>query len=196
MGRKTKKRWTSEKLRKIGIPAVLIPGILWASVYGTGNLEKIKNYYQSRIVFPKNGVVRAVEDGDTMELVGGARVRMIGIDAPNRGEEGYKEARSYLQDLVENEKVYLEYDRYQDDKYGRILAWVWIGCESDRPKFKGANYMHLSGKESREQLRESPEGCKKGKLVNREMIKKGWAEVVNYSKRGPVKYKLEGGRVR
>ncbi len=48
--------------------------------------------------------------------------------------------------------------------------------------------MHLSGNRSREGLVNNPEGCKKGKLVNEEMLKEDLAEVVKYKGRGPLKY--------
>ena len=71
---------------------------------------------------------------DTFILKSEVRVRLIGIDAPDRGQKNYSEATNELTKKISNKKVFLEYDRYQDDKYGRVLAWVWISCEST-PKF-------------------------------------------------------------
>lgn len=78
----------------------------------------------------------------------------------------------------------------QDDKYGRILAWVWVGCETNEVKFKPADYMHLSGNESREFIENKPEGCKNGQLVNKEMVNNKMAIPMVYSKRGRLKYNL------
>jgi len=177
-------------LVKKGIPAILIPGILFAGIYGIKSISKINNYYQSEKMFPKSGIVAEVEDGDTFELATGHKVRMIGINAPDRGKEDYEESKGVIEAL-KNKKVWLEYDRYQDDKYGRILAWVWIGCETDNPKMLPADYMHLSGNESREYVTKNPEGCEKGELLNKRMILNGLAETVNYEKRGRLKYKLD-----
>jgi hypothetical protein len=88
---------------------------------------------------------------------------------------------------IYGERVYLEYDRYQDDKYGRVLAWVWIDCEST-PKFLPADYMHKSGNESSPGLIDNPSGCKKGRLVNEELVKAKYAEVTSYTDRGELKY--------
>jgi len=177
---------------KKGVPAILIPGLILASIYGYKNIDKIKNYYNDARIFPKSGMVESVEDGDTFVLKSGHRVRLIGVDAPNRSNETDKDERAQenLAQLIDNKKVWLEYDRYQNDKYGRILAWVWVNCESLRPKFKEANYMHLSGNESREYLTENPDGCKKGLLINREMVEKGQAKAVEYENRGRLKYEL------
>ncbi len=83
--------------------------------------------------------------------------------------------------------------RYQDDKYGRILAWVWVDCET-KPTFLPADYMHLSKNESLEGLVENPRGCSEGKLVNETLVKSGNGEVVVYEDRGKLKYERRLGR--
>jgi len=187
--RKVPIRWTRKKLLAIGIPAVLIPGILTAVVLGWNPtvLEKAKDYYEIASLFPKAGVVRDVYDGDTFRLQSGVEVRLIGIDAPNRGEQNHDAARTRLTGFVDGERVYLEYDRYQDDKYGRVLAWVWIDCERE-PEFFPADYMHLTYNTSRKGLLENPQGCTKGKLVNEEMVRERFAATERYKNRGELKY--------
>jgi hypothetical protein len=174
-----------------GIPAVLIPGIIFASMYGVKSLSSMGKYYEDERIFPRSGEVVQVEDGDTFLLTSGQRVRMIGINAPDRGKEGYEEAKKYLRDRIENQKVWLEYDRYQNDKYGRILAWVWKGCESEKPEFLGADYMHLKVNRSRGYVETKPAGCKKGELVNKTMAEEGKAEGVVYWSRGRLKYRVQ-----
>jgi len=180
------KRLTAKELIKKGVPYVLIPGIIAASILGwkTGALDKVQNYYQLKTLFPTSGVIAQVVDGDTLTLKSGVKVRLLGIDAPSGGPT---RAENYLVETTMNKKVYLEYDRYQDDKYGRVLAWVWIGCE-DTPKFLPAEYMHKSGNESMPGLTDNPEGCKKGKLVNEELVKSGFVKTVFYTDRGELKY--------
>lgn len=179
---------------KIGIPAVLIPGIILAITLGwnPAKLANVKNYHDIKQVFPDSGVVKTVSDGDTFELNNGVGVRMIGINAPDRGDSSYNKSRDYLVSLIDGKWVYLEYDRYQDDKYGRILAWVWIGCEAT-PKFLPSDYMHLTYNSSREGLTENPEGCKEGQLINEEMVKKGLAISERYKDRGELKYERRLG---
>lgn len=179
----------AKSLLKKGVPYILIPGILLAGALGwkNNNFDKIKNYYQMKQVFPDNGIVASVQDGDTFSLKNGVKVRLIGINAPDRGKKKYKEAKEELEKEVLKKKVYLEYDSYQDDKYGRVLAWVWVKCER-KPKFLPPDYMRKEGKKSKEGLINNPVGCKKGKLVNEELIKDGFAEVVFYKDRGELKY--------
>jgi len=179
------KKLTAKDLIKKGVPYVLIPGILAAGILGwkTGAFERIQNYYQIKELFPAIGIVAKVEDGDTFVLKNGVKVRLLGIDAPT----GKTPASDYLEANVAGKEVFLEYDRYQDDKYGRILAWVWIDCESS-PTFLPANYMHKSDNESNEGLIDNPEGCKKGKLINEELVISHLAEPVVYKDRGELKY--------
>ena len=76
--------------------------------------------------------VRWVNDGDTIVLSNGARVRYIGIDAPetahdNRPAERYgPEARTFNRKLVLGERVRLELDAEHRDQYGRILAYIFL----------------------------------------------------------------------
>jgi len=146
-----------------------------------------KNFYQNEAVFPKSAVVGGVIDGDNIYLENGQSVRLIGINAPERGKENFDKAKNKLNQLATGKKVWLEYDRYQDDKYGRIQAWIWIDCESE-PKFLPASYMHLNNRQSRPGLTENPEGCQKGKLINEEMLKSGLVEIQSYTDRGELKY--------
>jgi len=55
-------------------------------------------------------VVQRAVDGDTVVLAGGERVRYIGMDRK----------------LVEGRKVRLEFDVERRDRYGRLLAYVFL----------------------------------------------------------------------
>lgn len=70
--------------------------------------------------------VMQVVDGDTITVEGGERVRLIGIDAPERDEEYYTEAKEYLKSLVLYKEVELEKDITDKDRYGRSLRYVWL----------------------------------------------------------------------
>ena len=189
MAKKKERRWSRRRFLALGVPAVLIPGLVIAMALGWNptKLGTVKDYHQIQTIFPASGVVSSVTDGDTFELQNGVGVRLIGIDAPNRGEARWEDARGALTSLIDRKRVFLGYDRYQDDKYGRVLAWVWIDCERE-PTFLPAGYMHLTYNSSREGLRENPEGCKKGKLVNEEMVRQGLASAQRYKERGALKY--------
>ncbi len=77
-------------------------------------------------------VVRVI-DGDTFEIEGGERVRLIGIDTPetvkpNAPVECYgKEASEYLRGLIEGKIVRLERDQTDRDRYARLLRYAYLG---------------------------------------------------------------------
>jgi hypothetical protein len=68
-------------------------------------------------------VVRVI-DGDTVELESGQKVRLKGINTPEKSEWLDGEATEFVRGLIENESVGIE--NYGFDKYGRILAYVFI----------------------------------------------------------------------
>jgi len=71
-------------------------------------------------------VVVAVIDGDTVEIYGGYRVRLIGIDAPEIGEAGADEATEFVRSLLYGRTVWLERDGTDTDPYGRLRRYVWL----------------------------------------------------------------------
>ena len=72
-------------------------------------------------------VVSRVIDGDTVELANGERVRLIGIDTPERDRPYFQEAKEKLTELIEGKEVVLEKDISEQDRYGRLLRYVWLG---------------------------------------------------------------------
>jgi len=78
-------------------------------------------------------IVERVIDGDTFVLVSGERVRLIGVDTPELGRKDRtvqyfaEESRDFLKGLVEGREVTLKSDWRGKDRYGRTLAYVYIG---------------------------------------------------------------------
>lgn len=84
-------------------------------------------------LFPQELVkVDTVIDGDTFILENGERVRLIGVDAPETVhpqkpvEYFGKEASDYAKRMLEGKKVRLELDVQERDRYGRLLAYVYL----------------------------------------------------------------------
>lgn len=82
--------------------------------------------------FQVRGVVTYVVDGDTLDvrLAGGKRerVRLIGIDTPERGACYSAAATRRARALALSQAVVLRGDATQAtrDRYGRLLAYVWL----------------------------------------------------------------------
>lgn len=72
-------------------------------------------------------LVTRVIDGDTIEIESGTRIRYIGIDTPEPGECFGNEATEANSRLAAGKRVLLETDIQTHDRYGRLLAYVWLG---------------------------------------------------------------------
>ncbi len=76
------------------------------------------------------GIVTHIVDGDTIKVaIDGTieTVRYIGVNAPERGEDGYEDAILVNRRLVSGKRVRMEADKQDADKYGRKLRYVWVG---------------------------------------------------------------------
>jgi micrococcal nuclease len=74
-------------------------------------------------------IVAHVADGDSFRCADGRQVRLIGVDSPESQQRPYGErARNALLQLLRPAAaVRLESDVVPTDRYGRRLAYVWVG---------------------------------------------------------------------
>ncbi|MEN3203395.1 MAG: thermonuclease family protein [Atribacterota bacterium] len=90
-------------------------------------------YYTVSQRAPGEYIVVRVIDGDTIELNTGEKVRYIGINTPElhhpqKGVEYFaREAYEANRRMVEGKRVRLEFDVQKRDRYGRLLAYVYVG---------------------------------------------------------------------
>jgi endonuclease YncB( thermonuclease family) len=76
--------------------------------------------------------VHWVDDGDTIVVAGGERVRYLGINTPEvahkdkPGEPFGEEAKAFNTKLVQGRWISLELAKQQRDHYGRLLAFVFL----------------------------------------------------------------------
>jgi len=80
--------------------------------------------------------VTKIIDGDTIEITGGVQVRYIGIDTPEKDTD-YTEYECYSneateknKELLKGMKVKLVADTGGEDKYGRLLRYVYLEDET------------------------------------------------------------------
>ena len=89
------------------------------------------------VVEKESFFVSRVIDGDTVEIenLGNKEsVRLVGINTPERGEYLYSEAKAFLESQVANKTVELEYGKTKKDRYGRLLAYIYINNENVNEK--------------------------------------------------------------
>lgn len=125
---------------RIGLAAVLLLVVLSGCTAEQKSAEFL----------PLETTIAHVIDGDTIITAGGEHVRLIGINSTERGKECYEEADEKLRALVLGKNVWLEMGEELRDKYGRMLAYVYVGDEGS------------------------------GTFINMEMVKGGWAYAYPY----------------
>ncbi len=103
--------------------------------------KKLKN--TSKYEF--EGKCYKVVDGDTIDVEGIGRIRFVGVNTPERGENGYKSAKEYVKNKCLEKTVYLDIDdRKNKDRYNRTLAVVYTD--------DGQNLNHLLLKENHAEI--------------------------------------------
>jgi len=105
----------------------MIPGILILSILFINGVSDGK---------PLHFVIR-VDDGDTIKLAEGRRIRFIGINTSEiehkrpdgkiiKAEPFGDEAKNYTKKLLDHKKAFFELDKEKYDQYGRVLAYVFL----------------------------------------------------------------------
>jgi len=70
-------------------------------------------------------IAERIIDGDTLIISTGETIRLIGIDAPERGRPYSKIAAEALESFVASKCLKLEKDIVETDKYSRQLRYVY-----------------------------------------------------------------------
>lgn len=86
--------------------------------------EEIQEKEESEI-----GFVSKIVDGDTI-IVDGKSVRLLGIDADEKGYECYDKAKEWLEERILNKEGRLTKDGENKDQYDRYLRYVFVNDEN------------------------------------------------------------------
>jgi endonuclease YncB( thermonuclease family) len=108
------------------LPQVLSALLLVAGLTGCEATAPDSEPAQGSGALPQSARPRVVHvvDGDTLDVTGDRRVRLVGIDTPEVGECGYERATALLTRLTLGERVNLARSGEDRDKYGRLLRYV------------------------------------------------------------------------
>lgn len=74
----------------------------------------------------QTALVTKIIDGDTIVIQGGEHIRLLGIDADERGQPCWTPAKERLEELILNKEVLLESDSTDKDQYDRLLRYVFL----------------------------------------------------------------------
>lgn len=129
----------------------ILPLLLLLLLSGCANESPVSDYVaQIRIEMPESpegdtttARVTQVIDGDTIrvEISGNVySVRYIGINTPERNQNGYAEATDINSELVLGQTVELEKDVSEVDQYGRLLRYVWVDGQMVNAVLVGLGY--------------------------------------------------------
>jgi len=78
----------------------------------------------------ENTIITKVIDGDTVVAEGGYHLRLLGIDADEKGYPCYESAKNRLEELVLRKQVILKKDITDVDQYKRCLRAIFIGDQN------------------------------------------------------------------
>jgi len=95
-----------------------ILSIYYPKLTGKGINIKEENY-KKELVF-----IREIIDGDTIEMDNGEKIRLFGINTPEKGKYYYDEAKDFLKE-IENQTIFVLRDREDYDRYNRMLRYVF-----------------------------------------------------------------------
>ena len=79
-------------------------------------------------------------DGDTVIVEGGETIRFLGIDCDEKGRECYDDAKKRIDELLLNNKVSLEKESEDKDRYGRSLRYIFLNNENINIKMVKEGY--------------------------------------------------------
>ncbi|MEH7885170.1 thermonuclease family protein [Bacillus sp. JJ1609] len=78
--------------------------------------------------------VGRVVDGDTIETTDGQKIRFIGVNTPEsttKTETFGKEASNYTISKLDGQKIWIQKDVSETDRYGRLLRIIWLAIPTD-----------------------------------------------------------------
>jgi micrococcal nuclease len=113
------------------LPAIIIISIL--SIFATTISAKSihtenKSQSAAKQISDIDTVLRVI-DGDTFVMTQGRHLRLLCLDTPEKGEPYADKASTFADSLLLYKAVKIETARTAEDKYGRTLAYLFLGSK-------------------------------------------------------------------
>jgi len=105
------------------------------TVFLTSAVRSFPYFWSERDTLAETGVIVHIYDGDTFRISFGQkerRLRLLGVDSPEIGDPSEeidlwaRLARRFSIYYLLREQVRLTYEKEREDRYGRLLAYVWV----------------------------------------------------------------------
>lgn len=92
-------------------------------------IKRLADWFRAESQNGEEATVQQVIDGDSVRLTDGREVRYIGVDALEMGSDGPWAAAAKAANirLVQGQRVRLEREVSETDRYGRLLRHVYVG---------------------------------------------------------------------
>lgn len=116
---------TKRKTKLLFIVISILIIIVYFSIYAIDNTNPPKEHKKYNNI-ELEGTVTYVVDGDTLDIDDN-RIRLSLVNTPERGQEGYMEAKKLVQNLCLNKEGRVDIDDGQrsGDRYGREVGIVY-----------------------------------------------------------------------
>lgn len=106
---------------------ISISGIIYYNYISIPNAQKI--------------TINRVIDGDTIELENNLKVRLKGINTPEKNMPKFQEAKQFLELQTKNKETSLTYT--ETDRYGRILGYIFTENQNINEQILKQGLAHL-----------------------------------------------------
>ncbi len=95
-----------------------------SSNYSTNRTQTLDDSVNGKNI---TGTCTKVIDGDTIDVEGVGRIRLVGVNTPERNESGYQNATDFVKEQCLGKEVTVDVDDQKHyDKYNRTLAVVYV----------------------------------------------------------------------
>jgi micrococcal nuclease len=116
-----------EKKSIIILILIILSGIIYYNYVSTPTTQKI--------------TINRIIDGDTIELENKLKVRLKGINTPEKNMPNYQEAKQFLEDQIQNKQTSITHTG--TDRYGRILGHIYIENQNINEQILKQGLAHL-----------------------------------------------------
>jgi micrococcal nuclease len=109
----------------IGIIISLLLVMATAQTDAKPHKSSSKEQVAKSIAKSDTATVLKILDGDTFILSGDRRIRLLGMDTPEKGEPFSEAAKNFADSLLFGRHITIEFEKNTQDKYGRLLGYVY-----------------------------------------------------------------------